>query len=77
MLNALRLKDGVAVTLFEERTGLSRLVLKRMLAEASRRDLLVLDPTRLCASEWGWRHLNDLQGIFLDEVPSSIADAPK
>mgnify|MGYP001040881313 FL=1 len=66
MLNALRLREGVAVTLFEERTGLSRLVLKKMLDEASRRGLLVDDPTRLCANEWGWRHLNDLVGIFLN-----------
>ncbi len=74
MLNALRLKEGVAVTLFEERTGLSRLVLKQMLDEASRRELILTDPTRLCASDWGWRHLNDLLGIFLSTSPAPSSE---
>ncbi|MFO7746964.1 MAG: radical SAM family heme chaperone HemW [Orrella sp.] len=76
MLNALRLQSGVPVTLFEERTGLSRLVLKNMLSQAEQRDLIEADPTRLCASELGWRHLNALQALFLDEFPVTPVNAP-
>lgn len=76
MLNALRLKNGVPVTLFEERTSLSRLVLKKMLEQAWQHHLIVSDPTRLCASELGWRHLNALQELFLGNTPVMPFNAP-
>lgn len=65
MLNALRLKDGVAATLFSERTGLSLAVIAHQLEAAAKRGLLDADPTRLQATALGWRFLNDLQEMFL------------
>jgi oxygen-independent coproporphyrinogen-3 oxidase len=65
MLNALRLKDGVAASSFGERTGLSLAVIAHQLEAASERGLLDADPTRLRATPLGWRFLNDLQEMFL------------
>lgn len=65
MLNALRLKDGVAATLFNERTGLSLAAIAHQLEAASSKGLLDADPTRLRATPLGWRFLNDLQEMFL------------
>jgi len=66
MLNALRLRQGVATSLFEERTGLSRLTLTEPMRIALERHLMSADPSRLCATELGWRHLNTLQSLFLN-----------
>ena len=63
--NALRLKDGVASTAFNERTGLSLAAIAHQLEAASKRGLLDGDPTRLAATPLGWRFLNDLQEMFL------------
>lgn len=68
MLNALRLRQGVATSLFEQRTGLSRLALSVPMALALERKLMATDPARLCATDLGWRHLNTLQGLFLDDT---------
>ncbi|HYG42106.1 MAG TPA: radical SAM family heme chaperone HemW, partial [Bordetella sp.] len=65
MLNALRLKDGVAASSFSERTGLSLAAIAPALKAASARGLLDPDPTRLRATALGWRFLNDLQEVFL------------
>ncbi|AMD46950.1 radical SAM family heme chaperone HemW [Bordetella holmesii] len=65
MLNALRLKDGVAASTFSERTGLSLAGIAHQLEAATQRGLLDADPTRLRATALGWRFLNDLQEIFL------------
>lgn len=65
MLNALRLKEGVAATTFSERTGLSLAAISRALQAATARGLLDSDPTRLRATPLGWRFLNDLQEMFL------------
>ncbi|WP_026350132.1 radical SAM family heme chaperone HemW [Bordetella sp. FB-8] len=65
MLNALRLRDGVASSLFAERTGLSLAAIAHQLEAAVSRGLLDADPTRLQASSLGWRFLNDLQEMFL------------
>lgn len=65
MLNALRLKDGVLASSFEERTGMSLASISRALQSASAKGLLDSDPTRLKASALGWRFLNDLQEMFL------------
>jgi len=65
MLNALRLKDGVAASLFAERTGMSLAAIAHQLEAATRRGLLDADPTRLQATALGWRFLNDLQEMFL------------
>ncbi|OZI74956.1 radical SAM family heme chaperone HemW [Bordetella genomosp. 12] len=65
MLNALRLKEGVAASTFSERTGLSLAAIAHQLEAATQRGLLDPDPTRLRATALGWRFLNDLQEIFL------------
>src|SRR3954468_6916739 len=44
MLNALRLNDGVAIDVFEMRTGLSRRDIAKPVAEARERDWLDADP---------------------------------
>lgn len=65
MLNALRLKEGVAAATFSDRTGLSLAAISRALQAATTRGLLDPDPTRLRATPLGWRFLNDLQEMFL------------
>ncbi len=65
MLNALRLREGVALDLFNERTGLSYGDLAERLALARQKKLLTADPSRLQATDTGWRFLNELQSIFL------------
>lgn len=67
MLNALRLREGVAASLFAERTGLSLAAIAHQLEAAVSRGLLEADPTRLQASSLGWRFLNDLQELFLSD----------
>ena len=65
MLNALRLREGVALNLFNERTGLSYGDIAERLALARQKKLLTADPSRLQATDTGWRFLNELQSIFL------------
>jgi putative oxygen-independent coproporphyrinogen III oxidase len=65
-LNALRLRDGVASRLFESRTGQPIDQIARAVAAAEARGLLASRAGRFCASELGWRFLNDLQMLFLD-----------
>jgi putative oxygen-independent coproporphyrinogen III oxidase len=65
MMNALRLNGGFEPLLFEERTSLSLLSIRRELAEAERRGLLVRDITRIAPTVLGQRFLNDLLEIFL------------
>ncbi len=69
MLNALRLTEGVATSLFAERTGFPPAIVARGLEEAERRGLLVGDPRRICATPLGRRFLNDLQALFLPPEP--------
>lgn len=66
MLNALRLKDGVASGSFRERTGLSLLSIKPAVDRARARGLLEPELGRFRASALGWRFLNDLQAEFLE-----------
>lgn len=65
MLNALRLKQGVPTHYFADRCGTHLSVMTAMINEAVQKGLLDSDPSRLKASELGWRYLNDLQEIFL------------
>jgi oxygen-independent coproporphyrinogen-3 oxidase len=73
MLNALRLREGVAAALFAERTGLDLVSIHPALDQAVRRGLLATDPERLLATPLGWQHLNDLQSLFL---PDSVEANP-
>jgi oxygen-independent coproporphyrinogen-3 oxidase len=73
MLNALRLVEGVPVSLFAERTGYPVSVIARPIAEATRRGLLDADPQRLRATPLGQRFLSDLQALFLPDSRPSAA----
>ena len=65
MLNALRLNDGVAVSLFAERTGLPISQIDAALSKAVARGLLIDDDQRLAPTDLGRRFLSDLQAFFL------------
>ncbi|MBY0577635.1 MAG: radical SAM family heme chaperone HemW [Burkholderiales bacterium] len=65
MMNALRLNEGFPLSLFEERTGLSRLAILAQLDEAERRGLILRDHLKVTPTLQGRRFLNDLLQIFL------------
>ncbi|WP_372876371.1 radical SAM family heme chaperone HemW [Pseudomonas sp.] len=65
LMNVLRLTDGVASTLFTQRTGLPLRLLAAAREEAEQRGLLQRDPARLVASREGQLFLNDLLQHFL------------
>ena len=65
MLNALRLTEGVAASLFAERTGYPLALVSRAIEAATAKGLLVADPTRLAPTELGRRFQNDLLELFL------------
>lgn len=67
MLGALRLKAGVAWSLFEARTGQSRGALSGILARAHALGLVAASPQGLRASAHGWHYLDDLCALFLPE----------
>ncbi len=65
MLNALRLKEGVTLTQFLERSGLPPSSIAQALQTARGRGLLVDDPARIQPTERGFDFLSDLQQLFL------------
>ena len=65
MLNALRLEEGVAATLYTERCGLPLASMNQALQLATQRGLLLENPLRFQATDLGWRFLNELQALFL------------
>ncbi|MDE2311388.1 MAG: oxygen-independent coproporphyrinogen III oxidase-like protein [Betaproteobacteria bacterium] len=65
MMNALRLNEGFDSVLFQERTSLPLLSIRRELEEAERRGLLTRDHQRIAPTQLGQRFLNDLLEIFL------------
>ena len=67
MMNALRLNEGFDSVLFQERTSLPLLGIRRELEEAERRGLLFRDHQRIAPTQLGQRFLNDLLEIFLRE----------
>ena len=67
MMNALRLTEGFAVRLFEERTGLPLALLHKDLEIAEARGLINRDHLHIAPSELGRRFLNDLLQIFLHD----------
>lgn len=67
MMNALRLNGGFDEALFQERTSLPLLVMRRELEEAEKRRLLLREGHRIAPTEMGQRFLNDLLEIFLHE----------
>ncbi len=65
LMNVLRLTDGVASTLFTQRTGLPLTLLAAARSEAEQRGLLQREPARLVATREGQLFLNDLLQHFL------------
>jgi putative oxygen-independent coproporphyrinogen III oxidase len=65
MMNALRLIDGFAPSLFEERTGLSLMAVEDGLRKAEAEGLLVRSADRIAPTLLGQRFLNRLIGQFL------------
>jgi oxygen-independent coproporphyrinogen-3 oxidase len=78
MMNALRLNGGFEEALFQERTSLPLLLIRRELEEAEKRGLLLREGGRIAPTETGQRFLNDLLQIFLtaeDQVPHAMPEA--
>jgi len=78
MMNALRLNGGFDETLFQERTSLPLLLIRRELEEAERKGLLVRSAGRIAPTAMGRRFLNDLLQIFLaaeHQVPDAVPEA--
>ena len=65
MLNALRLREGFALSLFSERTGLPVTVLTQALQEAVRQGWLIDEGGSVRPTERGFDFLSDLQALFL------------
>ena len=66
MMIALRLTEGFNIGLFQERTGLPLITLKKRLVDAESKGLLIQDQARIKPTLLGQRFLNDLLAIFLD-----------
>ncbi|MFY9179492.1 MAG: radical SAM family heme chaperone HemW [Venatoribacter sp.] len=64
LMNALRLKQGIAVKDFEQRTGLSLESVAKPVQKAQQLGLLQVDE-RLYASDKGQQYLNELLALFL------------
>ncbi|MDP3139086.1 MAG: radical SAM family heme chaperone HemW [Burkholderiaceae bacterium] len=69
MLNALRLRDGFELAQFSERTGLPLGAIQRPLEEAERKGLILRDLAWVTPTVRGFDFLNDLQALFLADVP--------
>ena len=65
MLNALRLTNGFAASLFTERTGLPITAISRQLDEAEARGLIARDIKHIRPTKKGQLFLNDLLEMFL------------
>ena len=65
MLNGLRLKEGVELARYTERTGLPLSSIERALDEAVRKGLLRREPNWIQPTPRGYDLLNDLQELFL------------
>lgn len=65
MLNALRLREGFALSDFEARTGLARESIAATLETLVGRGLLESREGRVRPSDLGWRFLNDAMEAFL------------
>ena len=67
MMNALRLNDGIAAALFEERAGVPLMSVLKQLDQAEQKELITRDHQRIAPTALGRRFLNDLLQIFLPE----------
>ncbi|MFM9913039.1 MAG: radical SAM family heme chaperone HemW [Methylophilaceae bacterium] len=65
MMNALRLTDGFAVSLFQERAGIAISQVQQALAKAEAKGLIQRDHLRIAPTLLGQRFLNELLQMFL------------
>jgi len=65
MMNALRLNQGFAPELFQQRTGLPLIHIENALADAQRKDLLERNSETIAPTLRGQRYLNELLQLFL------------
>ncbi len=65
MMNALRLVDGIPVTLFQQRTGLNIHVLDAAIKKAQNKGLLTIAGGNMQPTLLGQRFLNELLELFL------------
>ena len=68
MLNALRLRDGFALSDFAERTGMPLSAVRRTLDEAQRKGFIEQDADWVRPTVLGFDFLSDLQSLFLTET---------
>ncbi|MFM6999914.1 MAG: radical SAM family heme chaperone HemW [Limnohabitans sp.] len=68
MLNALRLREGFALSDYVDRTGLSMTSIQKGLQEAERLGLIECDLHRVWPTDRGFDFLSDLQALFLSEA---------
>jgi oxygen-independent coproporphyrinogen-3 oxidase len=68
MMNALRLNDGFAPALFEQRTGLPLALIEKSVLAARREGLLEVTDELIRPSARGRRYLNRLLGLFLADA---------
>ena len=73
MLNALRLREGVPLAIYRERTGLPMSTLEPALTQAAARGLVERTLEHVAPSERGFDFLSDLQAMFL---PAPAASDP-
>jgi len=66
-LNALRLREGLSLQHFVERTGLNAKAASAPINTAIAKGLLIQQQDRLLTTVLGWRFMNDLQALFLPE----------
>ncbi len=66
MMNALRLIDGVPLTLFQQHTGLNLITLEPAIKQAQQKKLLVIENGYIKPTLLGQRYLNELLQFFLD-----------
>lgn len=67
MLNALRLKEGVPLAAFMDRTGIPLSAIERGLQAGQQQGLLQVDHARIQPTEKGFDFLSDLQALFLPD----------
>ncbi len=67
MMNALRLNEGFALSLFEERTGLSIDSIQSTLSLAEEKQFIRIKENHLIPTELGRHFLNDLISLFLND----------
>lgn len=64
LMNALRMTEGFATTLFEQRTGLPVARITKQIQGLIERDLLVRSGANICTTPLGRRFLNDVLSAF-------------